>query len=143
MTIEADKTQIRALIAGIDKAHHARDAAAIVEPYTSDALIFDLAPPLARKMLKGEVASWLATWEGPVERESRDFVITLEGDLAFATGYFGVRATSKEDGQRASWWCRATLGLRRIEGAWKIVHEHISVPFSMDGNFLAVLDLQP
>jgi len=26
-------------------------------------------------------------------------------------------------------WVRATLGLRRIEGDWRIVHDHESVPW--------------
>jgi ketosteroid isomerase-like protein len=36
-----------------------------------------------------------------------------------------------------------TLGCRRIDGAWKIVHEHASVPFAMDGSFRALVDLKP
>ncbi|HEX8345849.1 MAG TPA: nuclear transport factor 2 family protein [Actinoplanes sp.] len=42
-----------------------------------------------------------------------------------------------------SLWHRSTLGLRRIDGDWVIVHEHQSVPFEMDGSFLASTGLQP
>jgi ketosteroid isomerase-like protein len=38
---------------------------------------------------------------------------------------------------------RATLCFVRKGGGWKIVHEHTSVPFHMDGSFQAALDLKP
>jgi ketosteroid isomerase-like protein len=40
-------------------------------------------------------------------------------------------------------WYRVTLGLRRIDEQWLIVHEHTSVPFYMDGSFRAAVDLAP
>jgi PhnB protein len=40
-------------------------------------------------------------------------------------------------------WIRATVCLRRIEGEWKIAHEHTSVPFYMDGSARAAVDLKP
>jgi ketosteroid isomerase-like protein len=32
---------------------------------------------------------------------------------------------------------------RDEHGAWKIAHEHTSVPFYMDGSFRAAIDLKP
>jgi ketosteroid isomerase-like protein len=127
----------------IDRAHHDRDAARIVAPFAADALIFDLAPPLARPMQQDEVSAWLSTWNGPVERRSRDLAVTVEGDLAFATGFLHTRATTVEGGHDAAWWCRATICLRRIDSRWTIVHQHTSVPFYMDGTFRAATDLEP
>ena len=41
-------------------------------------------------------------------------------------------------------WMRETLCLARDnEAGWKIVHEHTSVPFSMDGSNRAAFDLEP
>jgi len=42
-----------------------------------------------------------------------------------------------------SFWFRSTLGLRRLDGEWRIVHEHTSTPFHMDGSGRAATDLQP
>lgn len=39
-------------------------------------------------------------------------------------------------------WVRATLGYRRIDGAWRIVHDHESVPFD-PGTGRALIDLEP
>jgi ketosteroid isomerase-like protein len=50
---------------------------------------------------------------------------------------------TKLDGQHAEWWQRITICLRRIDGIWKIVHEHTSVPFYMDGSYRAATDLKP
>jgi PhnB protein len=38
---------------------------------------------------------------------------------------------------------RETLGLRKIDGIWKIAHQHHSVPFYMDGSNRAAVDLKP
>lgn len=46
-------------------------------------------------------------------------------------------------GEKVDLWFRATLGFRKIAGQWKIVHEHSSVPFYMDGSFKAAVDLKP
>ena len=40
-------------------------------------------------------------------------------------------------------WVRTTLGFRKADGRWRVVHEHVSVPFYMDGSERAALDLKP
>jgi PhnB protein len=50
---------------------------------------------------------------------------------------------TKTDGTAVDLWFRGTLVLRRTDGGWKIVHEHESVPFYMDGSFGAAIDLAP
>jgi ketosteroid isomerase-like protein len=143
MGTDADKTEIRAIIETIHKAYHDKNAAAIVAQYARDAVIFDLAPPLSHtgKDLP-ELEAWLDKWRGPVERETRDLVISVSGDLAFGHGFFRVSATTKT-GEQAAWWMRVTVCLVRQQGAWKIAHEHESVPFYMDGSFRAAVDLEP
>jgi ketosteroid isomerase-like protein len=38
---------------------------------------------------------------------------------------------------------RSTIGLRKIDGQWRITHQHNSTPFYMDGSDKAPPDLQP
>src|SRR6266852_431681 len=91
-----DETDIRALIEGIHKAHHNKDAATIVSPYAQDAVVCDLAPPLSHHGQDRESKqAWLDTWEGPIDRESRDFEITLSGDFAFCHGFYRLSGTPK------------------------------------------------
>jgi ketosteroid isomerase-like protein len=40
-------------------------------------------------------------------------------------------------------WTRCTACLVRRGTEWKIVHQHNSVPFLMDGSFKAAVDLKP
>jgi ketosteroid isomerase-like protein len=47
-----------------------------------------------------------------------------------------------KNGQKSDVWVRATSGLRKINGKWLIVHDHISVPADLDTG-KAVLDLKP
>ena len=53
-----------------------------------------------------------------------------------------LTGTSKS-GKTSDVWFRSTLGFRKVGGEWKIVHEHESVPFLMDGSDKAALDLKP
>ena len=41
-----------------------------------------------------------------------------------------------------SLWFRVR-GLRKTDGVWRVVHEHESVPFEMDGSFKASIGLKP
>jgi PhnB protein len=40
-------------------------------------------------------------------------------------------------------WFRQTMGLGLTGGGWKILHEHESVPFHMDGSARAAIELTP
>ena len=120
----------------------ARDAAAICALYLPDALIFDLAPPLGKPIDEAELALWLSSWAGPVERQTRDLRISVSGDMAVAHGFVHISAPTHE-GEVAAWWMRTTTLLQRRDGRWLIAHEHESVPFEMDGSFRAMLGLEP
>jgi ketosteroid isomerase-like protein len=143
--VQRDEADIRALIESVDQAHHDKDAPAIVAPYAPDAVVFDLAPPLLSQGAtdRKELQAWLDTWEGPLDRDSSNFSITVSGNFAFCYGFFRLRGTPKGEDQPMSLWMRATLCLFRDEAGWRIVHEHTSVPFYMDGSYRAAVDLVP
>lgn len=139
-----DEADIRTLIETLHQAHLDKDAAAIVARYARDAAVFNLAPPLSHRGVDHEEKkAWLDTWEGPVELESRDFHITVSGDFAFCHGFYRMGGTPRAAGRPISFWMRATLCLHREGRAWRIVHEHTSVPFYMDGSLRPAFDLQP
>ena len=95
-----DEADIRALVESIHKAHHNKDAAAIVAPYAQDAVVCDLAPPLSHRGIDLQAKkAWLDTWEGPIDRESRDFNITVSGDFAFCHGFCRLSGTPKAAGR--------------------------------------------
>jgi ketosteroid isomerase-like protein len=138
-----DEAEIRGILEKVRKAHRSKDAAALIAPYAGDATIFDLAPPLSHRGNNlQEVQAWLDTWDGPIDLETGDLNISVDGDLAFCHGVSRLSGTKTGDGP-VSIWMRATACLRRTGGGWRIVHEHTSVPFYMDGSFRAAVDLKP
>jgi PhnB protein len=146
MTNKSSEAEIRALIDSHANALRAKDAKAVLSHYAPGVMTFDLAPPLMHAGSEADgvkaLESWFATWQGPLGCETRDFSITTEGDLALGYGFVRIHGT-KVGGERNDLWARQTLGLRRIAGAWKIMHEHTSVPFYMDGSYKAAIDLKP
>ena len=142
MTTPTDAAAIRGTLDGMLRAFAARDARAAVAAYAPDAIIFDLAPPLSRRPSVEEIAAWIGTWQGPLVRTTRELGLDVSGDLAVWHGYLHTAATTL-GGEAAAWWERATFVLRPTDGGWRVVQEHTSVPFHMDGSFLAATDLTP
>ena len=66
----------------------------------------------------------------------------MGNDVAFSHSLNRLHGT-KTDGVKGGLWFRHTFGFQRIDGAWKIAHEHESVPFYMDGSYKAAVELKP
>jgi uncharacterized protein (TIGR02246 family) len=142
MSSTTDRAEIEALFQELARAHAEHDADAIVAVYAPDAVIFDLAPPLVRRgMNRDSVAAWLSGWDGPIQIDLRDVDLTVDGDLAFVSALNRMRG--RQGGEDQDMWYRTTMCLRRMSGRWRIVHDHSSVPFYMDGSYRAAVDLKP
>jgi uncharacterized protein (TIGR02246 family) len=144
-TAEAD---VRAVLAEYAEAHARRDPEAILSFFTDDAVRYNLAPPLrqASGTMVGDVEgvrAWLAGFDGPVVLEHRDLDVAADGDVAFAHALTKMTAKPVGAPDPFSFWLRSTFGLRLLDGRWRIVHEHESTPFYMDGSFRAAVDLEP
>ena len=141
--MHSDEAAIRSVIEGWAAALRAKDAAGVVRHQGPGFVHFSLAPPL---LTNEEDAPWLdawfATWRGPIGYELHEPSVTVGGDVAFSHSLNRMRGT-KTDGAQPDLWFRHTLCFRKIGAAWKIVHEHASVPFYMDGSFRAAVDLAP
>ena len=142
MSSTTDRAEIEALFQQLARAHTDHDADAIVEAYALDAVIFDLAPPLGRRgMNRDNLAAWLAGWDGPIQIDARDVNLTIDGDLAFVSALNRMRGRQGDEDQDI--WYRTTTCLQKTSGRWRIVHDHSSVPFYMDGTDRAAVDLKP
>jgi len=149
MTTEESKTsnkvQIMETINNWVKAIRARDVNAVMSHYAPDILLFDLAPPL--QYVGGEEYrknwnEWFATWQGQIGYEIQDLSITAGDDVAFRHSLNRISGT-RTNGEEVDVWVRATVCYRKSNGTWLITHEHVSVPFYMDGSNRAALDLKP
>lgn len=139
-----DEAAILDLIATLQRANHDKNAALFGAQFAANAAVFNLAPPLVHHGIDlQEKQAWFDSWETPVEIVSRDFHVTISGDFAFCHGFLHMSGTKKGAEMAVSFWMRGTLCLERIAGTWRIVHEHTSVPFYMDGSLRPAFDLAP
>ncbi|MFD9697941.1 YybH family protein [Lentzea sp. NPDC059081] len=146
-TLVQDETAIRALFAEYEEGMRLRSPERVVALLAEDAVTCTLAPPLRNAGPAARdaeaLAGWMAGFEGPITLEHRDLEVAVSGDVAFVHGLARLAAVPVGYPQGFSMWLRTTVGLRRRDGRWVVVHEHQSVPFHMDGSFLAATDLEP
>ena len=138
-------TEIRALVEDVRKALHDRDVDRLLTFYRPDFLSFDLAPPLEHRgldLMRKNTREWFQTFTGPVDVEVRDLAVTAGDGVAFSTALHRITGP-RTNGEHTDVWVRATIGYRKIDGRWKVVHEHLSVPFYMDGSVKAAVDPRP
>jgi ketosteroid isomerase-like protein len=137
--------EIRNLLAEKAAATQAGDVDRIVAQYAPDVVKFDLAPPLVNQAPRDATGlkAWFATFHGPVGYEIRDLDITASEDLAYCHSLNRLSATPLGTTQQFDLWFRMTVCLRKLDGTWRITHEHQSTPFYMDGSMRAATDLKP
>jgi ketosteroid isomerase-like protein len=144
VTHSADETAILAILDSLRKAHLDKNVGLFAAQFAPNAEIYNLAPPLVHRGVDvAEKQAWFDSWETPVNIDTRDFVVTVSGNFAFCHGYMRMRGTKKGAERAVDFWMRETLCLERQQSEWKIVHEHTSVPFYMDGTLRPAFDLQP
>jgi PhnB protein len=142
MTKRNDETQIRDVIEDWAAGLRAKDAKRVRSHEVEGLTHFSLAPPLvADESGPYGLEKWFKTWDGPLGYELRDLEIVSSDGVAFSHSLNHLTGTQR--GEKADVWFRSTLGFRKIDGEWKIVHEHESVPFLMDGSDKAAVDLKP
>ena len=136
--------KIWALIRERVNAIRSRDVARAVEGCAPDLLLFDVVSPLqyfGRETARQRAAEWFASFQGPLGYEMHDLTIDAGDDVGFSHSLNRVTATTR-DGNKLDMWWRATVCYRKIDGEWKVMHEHNSVPFDARSG-KAALDLKP
>jgi uncharacterized protein (TIGR02246 family) len=134
MTQHDETTRIKALLAGQVEAIRNRNIAAATKNYAQDVLIFDVVGPLSHPKGVGSVEDrlnqWLSTFadDATINFELVDLAITAHDHLAFSHSYNHINASLKNGSTLDMYW-RETLGWRKENSEWKIVHAHSSVPF--------------
>jgi uncharacterized protein (TIGR02246 family) len=118
------------------KAFGAHDIAGIMAVYApGDALVaYDVVPPLEYNgydAYKKDYEEFLAMFDGPFTVEFREMRVYAGADVGFVHTLERISGKMK-DGKPLDMWIRATSGLRKINGKWLIVHDHISVPANFD-----------
>ncbi|MDQ8201395.1 nuclear transport factor 2 family protein [Pelagicoccus sp. SDUM812003] len=138
---KADEAKIRKLMADWSDALERKDVDGLVANYASDVILFDAIPPYKRVGVEEIRDTWthcLPHFPETFQSEHRDITVQVAGDVAFA---YGVHHIVADDHPAAKSWMRVTVGFRRIEGQWKVMHEHVSLPFNpMDNQAWSITD---
>ncbi|MBV8253181.1 MAG: nuclear transport factor 2 family protein [Chitinophaga sp.] len=128
-----EETHIGALITLQDQAISNRDLNAAVENYQYDVKIFDVVGPLQQHGVS-EVKARLTAWTGnfseePVRLTTHQLVVVAEESIAFSNCIKHISANLKNGNKLEGYW-RETLCWEKLQGEWKIVASHSSVPFN-------------
>ena len=124
------ETVVRTLIEDWAAAVRAKDFAGILRHHSPEILMFDVPPPLQSKGLDAYRRTWdlFFSWtHDPVVFDIVEMTVTCDADVAFVAAM--MRCSGKEtSGEDIDLDFRLTVGLRRIDGQWMVVHEHHSIP---------------
>lgn len=139
-----DEAQVRRIIEERVQSVHNKDIHLLLSNHAPDILAFDVLNPLQYSGLdkvKERAEKWLSSYQSSIGYEIRDLGVKTSADVAFCHYLYRVSGTLK-DGGEVNMWVRATVCLRKVDGKWKIEHEHQSVPFDVETG-KASLDLKP
>ena len=126
-------TEVTALLDRWAGAVRQRDIDRLMSLYSSDAVYFDIVPPLrfaGAAEIRRNFLRWFDSWQSSIGVELRELNLSVSGDVAFAYMLHRTSGTLK-DGREVDYWVRATLGCQRSARGWLIQHEHISAPVDL------------
>lgn len=123
--------EIREIINEWRSAICARDLDRLMKLYAPEVVFFDVVPPFQHK----GAAAYRGAWESCLPHlppilgsEIHDLDVKVRGELAVAHCF--QRLTKGNTSESATCgWVRVTIVLESHEGSWRVVHEHVSVPF--------------
>jgi uncharacterized protein (TIGR02246 family) len=127
----ADEARIHELIDDRVAAVGTKDLQLLLAHHAPDVVVFDVVPPLSYEgveQVNERAGDWFALYRTRIDYDVEDLCITAGSDLAFCSYLYRVRGTPKRH-ERVDMRVRATVCFRKFDGAWRIVHEHDSVPF--------------
>jgi len=121
-----------------------KDTVKCMTHFAPDALSYEHVTPLQYRgvdAIKIVCQAGFDAFRGPIRYEIHDLTIAASGDLAFAYGLNHVVGETTAGG-RFEMFTRGTWCWRKIDGKWRVTHQHMSVPFDPKTE-RAVLHLRP
>ncbi|HEX3968128.1 MAG TPA: nuclear transport factor 2 family protein [Edaphobacter sp.] len=125
-----DESQIREIIQRWSKAVRDENFEAIRADHDPAILMFDVPPPFLSRGIDAYMDTWKTFYAfapRPVKFDFDDIQIHTGSDVAFATASGHCR-NIEPNGQIIPLDFRLTMGFRKVDGRWRIVHEHHSLP---------------
>lgn len=137
----ADVDIIRQLMQQWCDALSKRDLNQLMAGYDKDVVLYDIGPTA---QLIG-AAAYQKNWENcfpflpeNIRFEISGLKISTSGDVAFAH-CFNRMVNVATDQDATCGWVRVTVCFQRLNGEWKTVHEHVSLPLDpLSGKMLPI-----
>ena len=125
-----DEIEIRKLVENWASAVRRKDLGGILRHHSPTVLMFDVPPPLQSRGIDAYKQTWdvFFKWShDPVVFDISEMSITAGAEVAFVAAVMRCsgRETSGEDIQLNF---RLTVGLKKVDGQWMVLHEHHSIP---------------
>jgi uncharacterized protein (TIGR02246 family) len=127
-----DEAVIRELVENWARAVRAKDLDGILANHSTEMLMFDVPLPVQSRGIEAYRKTWdlFFSWSNdPVVFDIREMDIAAGTDVAFVAALMRCAGT-ETNGERIELEFRLTIGLRKIEGQWMVLHEHHSIPAS-------------
>lgn len=124
------ESEVRQLMEDWARAVRDQNLAGVLAHRAADITMFDVPPPLECRGIDAYRDTWslfYAEQPRPIAFEIRRMDVVAGKDVAFVVALMRC-AEHGPDGARKDLDFRLTVGLRRVEGRWSVVHEHHSVP---------------
>jgi uncharacterized protein (TIGR02246 family) len=125
-----DEVAIRNLVENWTSAVRRKDLDGILRNHAPGMLMFDVPPPLQSKGIEAYKKTWdlFFSWaRDPVIFDVSEMNITAGNDVAFVTALMRCAGT-EVNGEDIELDFRLTIGLRKIDNQWMVMHEHHSIP---------------
>jgi ketosteroid isomerase-like protein len=135
--------EVRQWMADWTKAFGSRDLAGMNALYAADTRAYDLVPPLQYAGKDAYMKDWkdfFAEFQ-TLHTEMKDCHIQSSGNLATVECLNLLKGTSTK-GEKMSSWLRVTTILRKDNGKWLDIHDHVSYPTDL-ATGKSVMDLKP
>lgn len=136
--------EIEALLNNRAEAVKAKAIEKVAMFYQEELRVFDLVEPLERQgraEMIDRLKQWLSSFKEIQEYSFNDLIIYSSDTLAVCSLFNHVIAVKPDQTILDMWW-RESLGLKKINGEWSIIHTHSSVPFNPE-NGMASMGLKP
>ena len=125
-----DELAIRNLVEDWASAIRRKDLGGILRHHASSMLMFDVPPPLRSERLEAYERIWdlfFTASPDPVVFDVREMTVAAGDDVAFVAALMRC-AVREPNGEFAPLDFRLTIGLRKIDDQWTVLHEHHSIP---------------
>ena len=130
--IATDQDRIKALLEDWADAVRRHDLPAILAHHEPDMVMFDLPPPLQCKGIEAYAETWGLLFRHHQPGTAFDFSeldVIAGADVAFAVAVMWCGpGSSNTRGEEDGFLFRLTVCLQKVGDAWRIVHEHHSLP---------------